>query len=139
MKTAIKVALATLIGCGGVLLVLGIIIWTSEADELVPVHIAVGLLLVLSLWTLAVIAWRSGVAVGTVAFAASWGALVVALGMLQEELVPGDLHWTIQVLHLAISMGAIWWGRRLVRLIGRALAAGELTLTHPPVASPVGR
>jgi hypothetical protein len=44
----------------------------------------------------------------------------VVLGLAQEELVTGDLHWTIQVAHLAISMGAIWWGRRLVSLMRRA-------------------
>jgi H+/gluconate symporter-like permease len=120
MKTAIKVALAALMGCGALLLVLGIVIWTGHGDQLIRVHIVFGIVLVLSLWTIAAIAARAGVASGTVAFAAAWGLLVVILGLAQEELVPDGWHWTIQVLHLVISMGAIWWGRRLVRLIGQA-------------------
>ena len=133
MKTAIKVSLAALVGCGALLLVLGIVIWTGNGDQLIPVHIAFGIVLVLSLWTITAIAARSGVASGTVTFAAAWGVLVVVLGLAQEELLPGSWHWTIQVLHLVISMGAIWWGRRLVRLIGQAQRPVG---TPRPVAGP---
>jgi H+/gluconate symporter-like permease len=120
MKTAVKIALAVLMGCGALLLVLGIVIWTGNGDQLIPVHIGFGIVLVLSLWTIAAIGARAGVASGTVALAVAWGLLVVVLGLAQEELLPGSWHWTIQVLHLAISMGAIWWGRRLLRLIAIA-------------------
>ena len=122
MKTAIKVSLAALMGCGALLLVLGIVIWTGNGHQLIPVHILLGIVLVLSLWTIAAIAARLGVATGTVVVAAAWGLLVVLLGLAQEELLPGSWHWTIEVLHLAISMGAIWWGRRLVQLTRRAAA-----------------
>ena len=128
MKTAIKVALAALMGCGALLLVLGIVIWIGHSEQLIAVHIAIGTVLVISLWTIAAIAARSGVASGTVVCAAAWGLLVVILGLAQEELLPGSWHWVIQVLHLVISMGAIWWGRRLVRLIGQA---------HPSAGSPM--
>jgi hypothetical protein len=132
---AIKVALATLLLCGALLLVLGVVIWTGHGDPLIPVHVAIGVVLVLTLWILSVIAGRSGVPAGTVAFAAGWGVLVVLLGLAQEDLVPGAWHWTIQVLHVAISMGAIWWGRRLERLIGRARSAGAPTLAQPSIAT----
>lgn len=125
MKTAIKVALAALMGSGALLLVLGIVIWTGNGDQLIPVHVALGVVLVGSLWTIAAITGRAGGASGTVAFAAAWGLLVVILGLAQEELLPGTWHWTIQVLHLLISMGAIWWGRRLVRLIAMAQRPAE--------------
>ena len=115
---ALPVAMKALLGSGALLLVLGLIIWVADAHQLVGVHIALGVVLVLSLWSICAIAARSGVAAGTVAFAAAWGVLIVVLGMSQEELVPGDLHWTIQVLHVAISMGAIWWGKRLAKMIG---------------------
>ncbi|MGE5226409.1 MAG: hypothetical protein ACM3OO_05990 [Planctomycetaceae bacterium] len=124
MGTALKVAVATLIGCGALLLGLGVAIWTGDGDGLIPLHVAIGVVLVLTLWTVCGIAARSGVSSGTVAFAAAWGVLVVVLGLIQEELVPGDLHWTIQVLHILVSMGAIWWGRRLAGLIARARLAG---------------
>jgi hypothetical protein len=135
MRTAIKAALAVLLGCGALLLVLGLIIWTGNGDQLIPVHVTIGVVLVLTLWTIAAIAARSGVPAGTVTFAAGWGLLVVLLGLAQEDLVTGSWHWTIQVLHLAISMGAIWWGRRLVKLIGQARSVSQPTLANPSVAS----
>jgi hypothetical protein len=55
--------------------------------------------------------------------------------LVQEDLLTGSWHWTIQVLHLAVSMGAIWWGRRLVKLIGQAQLANQPSLAHPPTAS----
>ena len=124
MRTALKVAVATLIGCGALLVALGIVIWTGNGDQLIPLHVAIGVVLVLTLWIVCGLAARSRVPTGTVAFAAAWGVLVVVLGLVQEELVPGDLHWTIQVLHVGISMGAIWWGRRLVGLVARERSAG---------------
>jgi hypothetical protein len=61
MKTAIKVSLAVLLACGALLLVLGIVIWTGNGDALIPVHITLGVVLVLSLWTIAFMAARAGV------------------------------------------------------------------------------
>jgi hypothetical protein len=125
VRTAIKVALTTLMVCGGLPLVLGVVIWIGHSEQLIAVHISIGVVLVLTLWTMAAIAALAGVPEGTVAFAAAWGLLVVVLGLAQEELLPGSWHWTIQVLHLVISMGAIWWGRRLVHLIGQAQQAAN--------------
>jgi len=141
MRTAIKAALAILLGCGALLLVLGLIIWTGIGDyeELVAVHISIGVVLVLTLWTIAAIAARSGVPASTVAFASAWGLLVVLFGLAQEDLLTGSWHWTIQVLHVAISMGAIWWGRRLVRLMQRSQSASQPSVAHPPTATSAPR
>lgn len=141
MRTAIKGALAILLGCGALLLVLGLIIWTGIGDHerLVAVHVSIGVVLVLTLWTIAAIAARSGVPAGTVAFAAGWGLLVALFGLAQEDLLTGSWHWTIQVLHVAISMGAIWWGRRLVKLMERARSASQPSVAHPPMASSAPR
>jgi cytochrome c biogenesis protein CcdA len=123
---ALKVAIKTLLGSGALLLLLGAVIWIDYSELLVSLHIAFGVVFVFSLWTICAIAARSGVPAGTVAFATGWGVLVVVLGLTQEELLPGDRHWTIHVLHVAISMGAIWWGKRLAKLIvrTRSLDAG---------------
>lgn len=110
-------AVKTLLGSGALLLILGVIIWVTDGHQPVGVHIALGVVFVLSFWTICAIAARSGVPAGTVAFAAAWGVVVVLLGLSQEEMVTGEWHWTIQVLHVAISMGAIWWGRRLAAMI----------------------
>jgi hypothetical protein len=60
---------------------------------------------------------------------------VIVFGMTQEELLEGSWHWTIQVLHVVISMGAIWWGRRLVQPMGRQSATA---LPDSPVVSSPG-
>ncbi len=136
MRTAIKAALPTLLVSGGLLLLLGITIWLGDSEQPIAVHLTIGVVLVLTLWIIAAIAARSGVAPGTCALAASWGVVVVLVGLAQEELVPGSRHWTIQVLHVAISMGAIWWGRRLVRVIGKAQrSAGGLGAPTAPAAA----
>lgn len=116
----LKVAFGVLMTCGALLLAIGMIIWTGNGDDLILLHVALGVILVCTLWFICLMAARAGVPAGTVAVAAGWGVLVVALGLLQEELVSGDLHWTIQVAHLLISMGAIWWGRRLLSLMRRS-------------------
>jgi hypothetical protein len=140
MRTVMKVALRTLIGCGGLLLVLGLVIWTGHGDALIPVHIALGVALVLSLWTIAGIAARSGAPFPVVAIAAGWGATVVLLGLTQEALLPGGWHWTVQVVHLVISMGAIAWGRRLAQLMRRgASARAPIGSPNPGVVSTASR
>lgn len=87
--------------------VLGLLIWIFEADAVIPLHVAVGLGLVLSLWTLAILAAAVGVGRGIVILAVFWGFLAPLLGLTQEQLLVGDAHWVIQVLHLLVGLVAI--------------------------------
>jgi hypothetical protein len=121
--------------------VLGLIIWMGVGDheQLVALHITIGVVLVVTLWAVAAIAARSGVPPSTVAFAAAWGLLVAVFGLTHEDLLIGSWHWTIRILHVAISMGTIWWGRRLAKLIGQALLSSRATLSHPPMATSAPR
>jgi hypothetical protein len=123
MKTATKVAQLVLLGSGALLLVLGLIIWTSHGDQLIGIHTMLGFLLVLSLWAIAAIAARTGVSIGLVALAVAWGLAAPILGGVQDRLVTGGWQWTIQVLHLVLSMGVIAMGRLLVIRIRRNQAA----------------
>ena len=61
-------------------LVLGVLFWTGNALDLVPLHQTIGFLLVFGLWTLAALAARAGVRPPLVALAAVWG-LIVAAGL----------------------------------------------------------
>ena len=107
MKTA-AIALRVFVGLDGLTLItLGILFWTGNADTLIPVHELLGIALVLALWTLAALAAIAGVNPPLIALAAVWGLVVPILGLAQERLVPGDLHWLIQVLHLLVGMTAI--------------------------------
>ncbi len=107
MKTATTVAQMLVRAAGLVNIVLGVFFWTGHALALIPVHMDVGYVLVLSLWALAVLAARAGVTPAFVGLAAVWGFLVPALGMTQDRLLVGNAHWVIQVLHLLVGLGAM--------------------------------
>ena len=100
---------------GPTALVLGGLFWTGNALTLIPVHMLAGIALVLSLWILAILAAISGVHRGLIAFALVWGLIVPILGMTQTQLLPGDAHWAIQMLHLLIGIGAMALGQGLAR------------------------
>jgi hypothetical protein len=102
---------------GLIQIVLGVFIWTGNADSLIPIHIASGIVLVLSLLTLAVLAAFARVNPAFVAFAIGWGLITVLLGLTQARLLPGAAHWVIQVVHLLIGLGAIGQAENLGRRI----------------------
>src|SRR5215470_474436 len=104
-------------------IVLGLLFWTGNQLTLVPVHILAGLLLVLGLWTLAFIGARTGLPPGLVLLAFLWGAVVVVLGLVQGQLLTGDAHWVIQVLHLLVGVSAIAQAEGLGQRIRRSAAA----------------
>jgi hypothetical protein len=108
-----SLAQMTVRGTGVLLLLLGIWIWTGRGDQAIPIHMLLGFLLVLGLWTLAFLAARARVATGLAALGFGWGLLAPLLGLTQENLVTGDLHWVIQVVHLLVGLGAIGIAERL--------------------------
>lgn len=107
MNTAATIARNTVRIAGLIQIVLGLFFWTGRALTLLSVHIAVGLILVLALWTLAGLAARAGVNLGLVLTAVLWGLLVVLFGLTQTQILTGGSHWVIQILHLAIGLSAI--------------------------------
>ena len=104
-------------------LVLGVLFWTGNALDLVPLHQTIGFLLVFGLWTLAALAARAGVRPPLVALAAVWGLLVPILGLNQDRLLTGSAHWLIEVLHLVVGLGAIGLAEALAARIKERLAA----------------
>jgi hypothetical protein len=106
---------------GVVQIVLGLLFWSGNAVTLVPVHILVGLLLVLGLWTLAFFAARAGVQPGFVVVVVLWGLLLPVFGLTQDRLLPGEAHWVIRLLHLLVGLAAIGQGEGL----GARMAQGR--------------
>jgi hypothetical protein len=102
--TGLQMAIRVL---GVVQLVLGVIFWTGNALGLVDLHQFIGILLVLGLWTQAVLAARAGVPAGLVAGAAVWGLIVPIVGLTQRDLLTGSAHWVIQVVHLLLGIGLL--------------------------------
>jgi len=128
-----KIATRVFIGMGGLLLVLGLMIWSGRfGKQIGGLHVLLGMVLVLMLWVLSALAARAGVARGQVAWAASCGLIVLGFGLVQEELLTGASHWAIRVLHVVISMGAIWWARRLLSLMREQAVAVAGSEPAPP-------
>ena len=94
--------------------IVGIGLWTGHWYSLVNVHQMIGVLFVLALWTIAIIAVVQRRAVGLAGFAVLWGLLVAGLGMTQQQILPGDFHWIVRVLHLVISLASMPIAERLV-------------------------
>src|SRR5689334_9673387 len=89
---------------GVLLLILGLLFWTGDALGLIPIHMLLGVLLVLALWLLAATASLLGIPLGLAIATALVGLLVAALGFTQDSLFPGAAHWVIQVLHLVLGV-----------------------------------
>jgi hypothetical protein len=98
-----------------VLIVLGILFWTGNADGLIIVHMLLGIALVLALWILAAVAATAGVNRGLIALAFVWGFITPALGLTQTRLLPVDGHWIIQIAHLLVGIAAIALAQMLAR------------------------
>ncbi|MBO0684427.1 MAG: hypothetical protein J2P45_14820 [Candidatus Dormibacteraeota bacterium] len=126
MKTAATAVQNLLRFCGVVQIILGLLFWSDHQQSLIPVHIVVGLILVLSLWTLAVMAavLRAAPA-GLVAGALAWGLVVVIFGLTQDQIMAGPSHWAVQVLHLLVGLFAIVQGEGLGGGIRRAAPAPQ--------------
>lgn len=100
---------------GALALLLGLALWSGTFYSLVPLHAGLGLIVVLSLWGLALAAFRRRVSVGLAAGAALWGVVTVGVGFGQTQMLVGASHWLVQVLHLLIGLGAIAIGAVLAR------------------------
>ena len=106
---------------GVIMIVLGLLFWSGNAESLVPLHMLIGITLVLALWGLAVIGALTRVSVGLVVVALVWGLIVPVLGLTQTQLLPGSAHWLIRVLHLLVGLGAI----SLAETLGRQIEARQ--------------
>lgn len=97
-------------------LMLGILFWTGNAGSLVFAHMGLGLLVTLSLWILAgVQAFSRRSRWDLVAAAVIVGAIIPVFGMMQSSLLPGSLHWIIQVIHLLLGLSAVGMGEVISR------------------------
>jgi len=116
MKTTIAVLQNLVRLCFLILLALGIAFWTGHWFALMPLHMSVGILLVLGLWSTSILAATARVPAGLVIAGIVWGVIVIAFGMKQMTLLTGSAHWVVQAGHLLVGMAAIGLNERLARL-----------------------
>lgn len=107
MPRSVAVTRTIVIIAGLLQLVLGMAFWAGALNGLVPVHMSIGIILVVSLWVLAFFAARAGVGPGLVVLAVVWGLAVPLLGVAQEGILKGSAHWIVQVVHLLLGLGAM--------------------------------
>jgi hypothetical protein len=122
MRIAANVLRILVSAIGAVMIVLGLLFWTGNAFALLPLHMLLGVALVLMLWIIAVMALVARVNPILALVALVWGAIVPILGITQFQLLPGSLHWIIQMLHLLVGIVAIALANILARQIGQASA-----------------
>lgn len=129
MRAATTVAQWIVRFTGLIQLVLGALFWSGSALRLIPLHMLSGIVLVLALWTVAVLAATARVSPAFVGLAIAWGLLVVWFGLNQAQFLTGSLHWIVQVIHLLLGLGAIGQAENL--------AARTKVRLHPRHVAPI--
>lgn len=123
MRAVLTVAQWMVRVTGVVQLLLGLLFWTGDARGLVPLHMILGILLVLALWLVAGLASQAGAPNGLALGAAVTGLILLGLGLTQDSLLPGGGHWLVQVLHLLTGLAAVGAGEALGARVRRARLA----------------
>jgi hypothetical protein len=92
---------------GSVALVLGLLIWAFQLDNITNIHMLFGLLVTLALLVISLLAafTRELRLLGIIGIV--YAFILPLLGVNQETLLIGDLHWLIQVIHMLVGVGAL--------------------------------
>lgn len=107
----IRIASVVLSLAGILALILGLFFWFGTGLNLVSMHMLLGLLAVGALWVIGIAqALSRGGSWMLAAVALIVGAITAGLGMIQSSLLVGDLHWVIQIIHLALGISTIGLG-----------------------------
>ncbi len=126
----VRVTLWVLRVCAVLALILGIVFWTGNTpSSLVSIHMLLGILVVLSLWVIAVAtATAKGGNWGLSGGALVLGLVIVALGLTQTGILKAaSLHWIIQVIHLLLGLSAIGLGEAMAGRYKRSNATRTAT------------
>jgi hypothetical protein len=107
----IRIASAVLSLAGLLALVSGIAFWSGIGLNLMALHMLLGFLAIVALWTIGIGQAFSGSGGWIIAASALiLGVLTIAIGLYQSSLWVGAFHWIIQVLHLALGILTIGLG-----------------------------
>ncbi len=96
-------------------LILGILDWVGHPLGPILIHMFLGFIVVFSLWILGgsmlTLKGGTGLGIGAVVL----GLIVLALGLLQQQILPepNPAHWVVQVIHLLIGLSAIGLGEAI--------------------------
>lgn len=96
-------------------LVIGLLLSRMPSAALFHLHMTLGGIVAVALLLCALLALGK-VPVAKAAPGIPWALATLLLGMRQNELLPGSMHWLIEVLHAVMGIGAIG----LTEMIGAA-------------------
>jgi energy-coupling factor transporter transmembrane protein EcfT len=125
MRITVVIADILLKLSGLALLALGLFFWAGKALDLLPLHMLLGAVFVIALWTIAVLGWRAGLGMQGAVLRLAWGVIVLILGLTQSRILPGAEHWIIQGLHLFVGGFAINLGARFATRMKKGLPAAQ--------------
>ena len=117
---------------GTLQLVLGALFWTGHAYALLPVHIMSGVLIVLTLWAVAVLAIVARLRRGLAWFGLLWGVALPVFGMRQAAILPGSMHWIVRVVHLLMGLVAM----ALAAMLAQSIVAAGPGEVRAPARAP---
>lgn len=103
-------------------LAIGLAFWAGHLLDLFRFHVALGALFSITLIALAIFGAFRGVSPRRAVTLMAFAIAVVALGMIQTQLLPGPWHWLVRVLHLGLGIGAAIQGFAMARLLRSAVA-----------------
>src|SRR5205823_9235634 len=124
---AINISLMVLRLAFLVVIILGILFWTGNAQNLTLIHMLLGFIVVISLWVIG-LAQRS-IKGGSFALAVATfvlGLILAIVGLYQTGWLVGSSHWIIQVIHLLLGLSAIGLGEMITRRTKRRLRSTEV-------------
>jgi len=101
-------------------LVIGLLLSRMPMAVLFHLHMTLGGLVVVSLLLCALLAMGK-VPAAKAAAGIGWAVVTLLVGLRQNELLPGSMHWLIEVLHAVLGIGAIG----LTEMIGAARARAD--------------
>lgn len=107
MTTATRIIAWIALIVGVCALLLGLTRWATGNDIVRNVHMTFGIILAFSFLILSIIMVATGGmrlwgVVGIV-----YSLILPVFGLTQSQLLPGNLHWLIQVAHLLVGLGAL--------------------------------
>jgi len=94
---------------------LGLALWSGRWYDWRSVHMVLGLVVVLALWTLSGYGLVRQHLAGRAVLGFVLGLAVLGLGMTQADLLPGPAHWVIRAVHLLVGLGAMGLGEILAK------------------------
>jgi len=95
-------------------IILGILFWTGNAENLIPVHMLIGIIAVLSLWVIGLAqGFIKGGSFGLALATFIVGLALAIVGLYQQQWLLGSSHWIIQVIHLLLGLSAIGLGEMI--------------------------